>query len=100
MNKLLIGLISVCLLGCNIKSDSVANKCERIISVVSMTVCDDYANTSASYIKNNWQSKQDCYDDIKEDFMEVCKEQIKSSDYIFVIHTLGVVTGIEPKLSN
>ena len=68
---------------------------QKIISVVAMTVCDDYANTQQAYYQKGWHSKQSCFNAIKNDFMEVCKEQIEKNGKPNVIRNLAIYTGIK-----
>lgn len=92
MKKMYLLLLSIVLFGCDFESNN--TKCDRITSVVSITVCDDYANNEQSYYYKRWNSKQDCFNDVKEDFMDVCKEQIKHGGVPSVIKNLELLTNI------
>ena len=94
MKKFLLILPCVIIL-CSCDFESNKTKCGRIISVVGMTVCDDYANNELSYYYKGWKSKQDCFNDVKADFMEVCEEQIKSGGAPSVIRNLEMFTKIK-----
>lgn len=72
-------------------------KCDRIVNVITMTVCNDYANVQEAYNKYNWDSKQSCFDDVKEDFMEVCIEQIEDGGKPFIIDVMKNSMGIVVK---
>jgi len=93
LKTLLFSLICLFVAGCDFESNE--RKCNRIVSVVAMTVCADYANTQQSYYQKGWHTRQSCFNTIKNDFMDVCKEQIKKDGEPNVIRILENHTGIK-----